>query len=115
MSKCLAPAIDLSFQIALKNKRIFRSDFLMWLANNASIWIAFEQESSKIWARGRRHYSARTIIEIIRHESTLCEVRSDFKINNDSAPDMARLYGLMHPDRVGFFETRLQAGRERAA
>ena len=100
---------------ARQNADKFRDGFCAWLASNRHVWRAFEREANRIWARGRRHYSARTICEVLRHESALAEVGSEFKIDNNCAPDLARLYALVHPERAGFFQTRLQAGSERAA
>lgn len=93
----------------------FRPDFPVWLRENAEVWRSFKREADRIWHRGRRHYSARTIIEHLRHESAITDRDVEFKINGNCAPDCARLYMLAHPDRAGFFETRLLAKSERAA
>jgi len=69
------------------------------------IWKAFEREANAVWRNGRRHYSARTIGEYLRHETALRE-DGEWKIT-----DMARLYGLMYPER-GLFEFR---GERKAA
>jgi len=85
----------------------FRSDFNAYLDKNFHVFEAFSWEADKIWARGRRHYSGRTIIEALRHESNLCEtLYSDLKINDWYTPDLCRLYLSFNPDRVGFFELR---------
>lgn len=93
--------------ILYANKEAFRRDFDQWLFRNWPIWSRFEEESSRIWQRGRKKYSARTIIEYIRHETNLSE-RHDctYKINNSYVPDLARLYGLIHPECMDFFEFR---------
>jgi DNA modification methylase len=87
--------------------------------DNWPVWERFEREASYIWFRGRRHYSARTIIEWLRHETVLREaVRQDvgeFKLNNNWVPDLARLYGMVYPDRSGLFETRVMPNSRRAA
>ena len=87
----------------------FRPDFTDWLTANYAIWLAFEREADRIWNSGRRHYSARTIVEWMRHETALRESPNEygFKINDHATPDLARLYLAMHPDRDGFFERRL--------
>jgi hypothetical protein len=87
----------------------FRPDFPAWLETNMALWESFEAQANAIWSRGRRHYSSRTLWEVMRHETLLREAAGDFKINNNFAPDVARLYLLMYPERDGFFETR---GRE---
>jgi hypothetical protein len=84
----------------------FRADFPEWLAKNMPLWERFEREANQVWNAGRRHYSSRTLWEVMRHHTTLAELDSDFKINNNFAPDIARLYLVMYPDRPGFFETR---------
>lgn len=104
-----------AYTIASANKHLLMPTFLAWLAENAHVWIAFEREANKVWNRGRRHYSARTIWEVLRHESALSDSDKLFKLNNVRAPDCARLYLLLYPSRAGFFDTRLQAGSARAA
>lgn len=93
----------------------FRPDFAEWLAANPAIWDRFCAEANKVWARGRRHYSARTLIEFIRHETTLAQVGGEWKIDNNHAPDMARLYQDTFPDRAELFSTRLMPTSRRAA
>lgn len=109
------PFGDPLLTLARDNIAIFRPGFVGWLATNLHVWIAFDREAGKVWRRGRRHYSARTIIEHLRHETALAEVGGDFKINNDRAPDLARLYRLRYPERAELFELRVMPGSERAA
>lgn len=85
---------------------LFRSDFRIWLIDNYSVWQAFETHANMIWERGRDHYSARTIIEFLRHESAIREKSSSFKLSDWWTPDLARLYMLLRPERDGFFELR---------
>lgn len=84
----------------------YRKDFGKWLLANFPIWRAFEREATRLWMRGRKHYSARTIAEWIRHNTTLAEVESRWKLNNNVIPDLARLYADFYPDRADFFEFR---------
>jgi hypothetical protein len=102
---------DPTFAIARANVSLFRNGFMAWLAVNVHVWIAFEREANRVWNRGRRHYSARTIGEVLRHESALAESGNEWKLNNVVFPDLARLYALIHPERAGLFEFR---GREAA-
>jgi hypothetical protein len=94
--------------IARQNHQQFRDDFIEWLRHNAHVWQAFEREANRIWDRGRRHYSARTIGEYLRHESAVREDgdQHGLKLNDHAWPDLSRLYMLVHPDRFGFFELR---------
>ena len=65
-------------QLALQFDRSqYRADFSDWLLANQHIWLAFCAKANAIWDRGRRHYSARTIVEVLRHESTLAEVHQE--------------------------------------
>lgn len=89
----------------------FRPDFSEWLQKNMALWERFEHEAGAIWEAGSRHYSARTIVEWMRHETCAREVGGEFKINGNFVPDLSRLYLLMYPDRGDLFETR---GRDAA-
>ena len=94
---------------------VFRSDFHGWLADNFHVYEAFEREANKIAAR-RDHYSSRTIIEVLRHETALREAPNELqlKITNNAAPDLARLYVMFHPERREFFEFRHSPLSDRA-
>jgi hypothetical protein len=87
---------------------LFRADFAEWLHDNHHVWTAFECEANRLWGRGRRHYSARTILHWIRHETALRESPTSdvFKINNNWSPDLSRLYACYYPERADFFENR---------
>lgn len=93
----------------------YRDDFSDWLLANGHIWSAFAAKAHQIWERGRRHYSARTIVEVLRHESTLAEIGGEWKINGNYVPDLARLYQDTFPDRASLFETRCLTTSRRAA
>lgn len=109
------PVRDTAYDLAVANKGKFRAGFLPWLAENAHVWLAFKREADRIWNRGRRHYSARTIGEVLRHESALAENGSEWKLNNVIFPDLARLYLLANPEREDFFELRVQSNSRRVA
>lgn len=82
----------------------FKPWFAGWLITNFHIWEAFRRQADFI-ARLRKHYSARTIIENIRHQSVLAEKDGAFKINNNVAPQFARLYVRLTGNKE-FFERR---------
>jgi len=84
----------------------YRPDFAGWLSRNWPIWERFEREANAVYNRGRKHYSARTIMEVIRHETALAETEGPWKINNIYIPDCARLYLTLYPERDGLFELR---------
>lgn len=84
----------------------YRPGLREWVDENWSIWLRFEFEADKVRERGRRHYSARTIGEYIRHSTALKEKGGAFKVNDHIWPDLARLYLTLHPSAQGFFELR---------
>jgi len=96
---------------------LFRSDFREWLDANFNVWLAFEREANRVWARGRTHYSARTIGEYLRHETLTRETENplQLKLNDHFWPCLARLYALYYPERRGFFEFRSGQSARRAA
>jgi hypothetical protein len=77
-----------------------------WFEKNWHVVEAFESQTLKIIARGRTHYSARTIVEVLVHESIIAEKDGQFKIGNDNAPDLARVFVVLHPEYVDFWEYR---------
>ena len=83
---------------------VYRPGFYIWLRDNYVIWQRFAYECEKVRSTGRQHYSARTVIEYIRHETALREA-GEVKLNNNAAPSMARLYMAAYscPD---FFQLR---------
>jgi len=94
----------------------FRPDFLEWLDANFAIWLEFERQADLMRARGRAHYSARTIIEWIRHSTSLTENSAEgWKFSNNWCADLARLWMLHDKSREGFFERRIMPGARRAA
>jgi hypothetical protein len=95
--------------IVFQNNDQFPNDFSDWLEQNFRFWTRFVQEADKIRARGRTHYSSRTIVEVLRHESAVSDSDPDYKINDHSTPSLARLYMLVTPGAEGFFETRVLA------
>lgn len=99
---------DIILEVVACKAEMFRAEFYLWLQENWHIWKAFEAEAARTWDRGRRHYSARTICEYLRHETALSEHEGEWKINGNAVPDLARLYGLRNPDKEGMFETRVQ-------
>lgn len=97
------------FHLIVSKQDHFRRDFMDWMVLNYAIWIGFEAEADRIWSRGFRRWSGRTIGEYLRHETALREGPNEhgWKLNNNILPDLSRLYMMMHPDRADFFETRV--------
>ena len=103
--------------IAHMNAAQFTREFLDYLPGNLHVYAAFEREALRVADRGRRHYSARTIIEVLRHESLLAEAGGGWKLNDRFTPYLARLFALMNQAHGQLFEFReaKAAARERRA
>lgn len=85
----------------------FRPGFLPWLAKNEAIYRAFEQQTLALIDAGWTHFSARTIVEEIRHYTRHREAGDcSFKINDHNAPDMARVFAVRYPQHAGLWEYR---------
>ena len=85
----------------------FTAAFRSWLPDNLHVYDAFEAEALKVLRRGFKHYSARTIVHVLRHHSATTETSTEgWKINNDHSPYLARLFDLLHPAHVGLWEYR---------
>lgn len=92
----------------------FRSDFPGWLAENLHIYMEFEHRALQI-ARFRKHYSARTIVEVMRHDSLIAEKGGAYKINGNWVPDMALLSMLTNNALRDFFHIRRERCGDRVA
>ncbi len=96
--------------IAYLNPEQFSPRFMGYLRENLHVYRAFEREALRMAREGHRHYSARTIIEVLRHHSALAEKSGAWKLNNDNTPYLARLFMLAHPKRAYLFEFRETRG-----
>jgi hypothetical protein len=72
--------------------------FFYWIQYNAHIWNSFEQSALRIAHNKRKRYSARTIIEHMRWESDIRDMKGKplFKLSNDMTPGLARLFMQKH-------------------
>ena len=94
-------------EILQDHKEQFSDEFLSWIPENYHIWMAFEREAYKVIDAGFKHYSARVIIEVLRHHSALAEKSSSgWKINNNIIPYIGRLFALVNPQHASLFEFR---------
>lgn len=84
----------------------FRADFKAWLDLNWHVYIEFEKRALRLWAKGRRHYGARSIWETMRYDSNIGELAGEWKLNDHFPPYCARLFMMMNRQCQGFFETR---------
>lgn len=92
--------------IVKANPELFCVEFESWLPENLHVWRAFVHEAFRVREAGFEHYSARTIIHVLRHHSAVTERASAWKINNDHSPYLARLFDLMYPEAAGMWEYR---------
>lgn len=99
-----------AFLITVKFPDQFRPKFADWLYDNVHLQRAFEAEALKVAALGRKHYSAHTIIEYMRHNTTLTSKNDDFKINEAWTSSMSRLFAHMNPQHHTLFEFRVRPG-----
>lgn len=86
-------------------QRFFRPGFLVWLGDHEEIYRMFEEQAFALIDKGRTHFSARTIVEEIRHYTRLHEM-GNFKINDHRSPDLARVFVIHHPEHAMFWEYR---------
>ncbi len=93
-------------EFAQANADQLSAEFLKWLPANIHVWDAFVAETFKIIERGYDHYSARTIVHVLRHHSAIEEKDGEYKINNNYSPYLGRLFDLIYPQNAGLFEYR---------
>jgi hypothetical protein len=101
---------DRAVTVAFANSGEFRSDFCAWLFDNLPIYKEFERQSLAVAAR-RSHYGARTVMEVVRHNSILIESDGGWKINNNKTPDCARLFAMLNPNHADLFSFRDSSAR----
>ncbi len=101
-------------EVAYKHASLFTPEFLNNLPTNLHVYDAFEREAHKVIARGYRHYSAKTILEVLRHHSALTDAASAWKLNNNTTAYLARLFSLLNPANADLFEFRATKARRAA-
>lgn len=93
--------------LVIRNYAIFPMYFAEWVSENFHVWQAFVAEADKVISRGFDHYSARTILHVLRHHSAVSDAgESDWKLNNNVSPYLARLFAEVYPEYSDFFEYR---------
>ncbi len=91
----------------------YPAGFWAWVLTDEgdAVWREFEKLALQMAAK-RSHYSAMSIVQVIRWHTALKD-GTEFKINNNWAPGLARLWmnhhGNKHPD---FFRMRDSLGRD---
>jgi hypothetical protein len=92
-----------------KERDEYPPGFFHWLdtEEGARIWQAFEHRAYAMAESGRKRYSARAILHVIRWETDLRDPDITFKCNNNWTPGLARLWMHNHGHRfLDFFELR---------
>jgi hypothetical protein len=92
--------------MAQMNQALFTPDFMSWLPTNLHVYDAFEREALRVVANGIKHYSARTIVHVLRHHTAVAEDTGGFKLDDHRSPYLARLFDLVHPEHAGLWEFR---------
>lgn len=80
-------------------------NFDEWIKSNNHVWEAFEKQALLVIERGYKHYSARTIVEFLRHHTAITEV-GEWKLNDHATPYLARKFMKTYPQHQGLFELR---------
>lgn len=94
----------------------YSDDFLSWLRKNPAIWQGFANKALMAHSGGHKHrFGAKALIEILRWESFVADADKTFKINNNCAPDLARLLMACKPEMKGYFKIRGSAYKNDAA
>lgn len=94
------------FDIAVRAIDALPDEFCDWLCLNFHVWEEFVSEADKVMHAGHKHYSTKTILEVLRHHSAISEVGSGWKLNNNATPYLGRLFALVYPQHSDFFRFR---------
>ena len=85
--------------------------FFLWIKKNQHIYRKFKQMAFMEKRLGRKHYSARKIIQDMRWDTNIRQAGDQtFKINNIFTPGLARLAMRDEPELKGFFRCRDSQG-----
>ena len=79
--------------------------FTEYHEQNPQIYEAFKKFAFDLINKGRKHYGARGIIELIRFHSVIAG-NDGFKINNNYGAHYARLFMRDFPQHDNFFKCR---------
>lgn len=91
----------------------YPAGFWRWMESNQHVYDRFEELALSMARNGRKHYSARAILHVIRWETHLRDSDSTFKVNNNYTPGMARLFNEKHGEKYpNFFRCRDSRGMD---
>ena len=80
--------------------------FFKFHESNPFVYQTFCKRTIQMIEAGRKHYSARAIIEVVRWDIDVQTSAEEFKINNNHIPFYARMFMTAYPEHDGFFRTR---------
>lgn len=92
--------------LVANNPGIFPERFARYLPANLHVYDLFEHNAILVINRGYKHYSARTIVEFMRHHTAIADNGSVWKLNNLHIPYLARLFALRYPQHATLFDFR---------
>ncbi len=99
-------------QSAFQLEDLFPDGFWHWLRKNAPVYSAFERMALEMAMSGRKHYGAKSIVEVLRYETDVRDSEVTFKLNNSYTSGMARLWMETYGERFPqFFQLRDSLGR----
>ena len=75
-----------------------------WFLKNKQVWIEFYGAAELLRVMGRSHYGAKAVMEHLRFESAIHDSETQFKLNNNYASGLGRLYNVVSDTE--FFKTR---------
>lgn len=103
-------------EIIKRSEYDYSEDFVFWLRSNYQIWDGFLNRAVEAFYLKHTHrFGAKAIMEVMRWESLITEKDKTFKINNNRAPDLARLVMDCRPEMKGYFQIRGSAYRRDAS
>ena len=100
------PKHSFLMEIVLEHPETFPKEFVHYISENMNVYDAFEREAFRVINRGYLHYSARTIIEVLRHHSNLSDNTEKWKLADHPMPYLSRLFAAYHPVHTNFFSYR---------
>ena len=90
---------------------IYPVGFFLWLKSNQHIYRKFTQIAFAQKRLGRKHYSARAIVQRMRWDTNIRQAGDQtYKIDNVMTPGLARLAMRDEPELKGFFRCRDSQG-----
>lgn len=73
---------------------------------NLNLFDAFVERAFYVVSKGRTRFAARTIVEVLRWNTTIEDTSKTFKISNNITPKMSQLSMELFPALNGLFSLR---------